>query len=120
MTTRSYRLGRTTRFAVELGRLVRTVVNGDGRRYVHRCDKAALEEVAHVIADCADVGITSGGLWKALPDVPATQISVALDFLKDRGIVDVVCRRCVPASDTVYEDAMIEFHVLAEGDTCDG
>jgi predicted transcriptional regulator len=43
-----------------------------------------------------------------------TQVNVALEFLKERGIVDVRHRRCYPGTRDVHLDAMIEFHALAE------
>jgi hypothetical protein len=47
--------------------------------------------------------------------LPFTQINVALEFLKERGIVDVRHRHCYPATEDVYLDAMVEYHALAEG-----
>jgi hypothetical protein len=39
---------------------------------------------------------------------------VALEFLKERGIMEVRHRRCYPASKSVHLDAMTEFFALAE------
>ena len=47
-------------------------------------------------------------------NLPATQISVALEFLKERGCVETRCRRNYPATTTLFEDAMVEYHVLAD------
>lgn len=46
-------------------------------------------------------------------NVPCTQATVALAFLKDRGCVEVEQRRCWPASRFVLEDAPCEWHALA-------
>ncbi len=48
--------------------------------------------------------------------IPFTQVNVALEFLKERGLVDVRHRRCFPATLDVYLDAMVEYHALADGD----
>jgi hypothetical protein len=47
-------------------------------------------------------------------DLPFTQVNVALEFLKERGLVEVRHRRCYPATRHVHLDAMVEFHALAE------
>ncbi len=39
---------------------------------------------------------------------------MALEFLKERGLVEVRHRRCYPASNSVHLDAMVEFHALRE------
>jgi hypothetical protein len=52
-------------------------------------------------------------LWERLDDVPCMQATVALEFLKDRGCVEVERRRCWPASAFVFEDALCEWHGLA-------
>ena len=46
--------------------------------------------------------------------LPFTQVNVALEFLKERGIVDVRHRRCYPATESVHLDAMVEWHALRE------
>ena len=99
-------------FEVERGRLVRTVQRADGRTYVHRCEISALKEVCWYVEEHAKDGVTTGELWDALPDWPATQLSVALEFLKERGIVETRGRRNYPSSGTVFEDAMTEFYAL--------
>jgi len=38
---------------------------------------------------------------------------VALEFLKERGLVEVRHRHCYPATEDVYLDAMVEYHALA-------
>jgi hypothetical protein len=51
-------------------------------------------------------------LWERL-DVRSAQATVALEFLKDRGCVEVARRWCWPASGFVFEDALCEWHALA-------
>ena len=46
-------------------------------------------------------------------DLPFTQVNVALEFLKERGLVEVRHRRCYPATKHTHLDAMVEFHALA-------
>jgi hypothetical protein len=103
---------RQIRWEVERSRLVRHVELKDGRNYTHRCELATLKEVCWYVEEHATEGITTGELWDALPDLPATQLSVALEFLKERGIVATRGRRNYPASDCLFEDAMTEFYAL--------
>ena len=106
------RTQRDVRFEAERGILVRHVTRPDGRGYVHRATLAVLKEVCWFIEGRATDGATTNELWDALPDYPATQISVALEFLKERGCAETRSRRNYPASGFVFEDAMIEFHAL--------
>ena len=99
-------------FTVELGHLVRTVTKPDGGTYSHRCSLDTYTEVAHFIEEHAAEGVTTTMLWEQLPDVPCTQASVALAFMKERGCLDVCHRRLFPSSDIFFEDAMLEFHAL--------
>ena len=105
---------RDVRFEVERGLLVRHVTLADGKGYVHRAELVVIKEVCWLIEQRGEDGVTTGELWDALPNLPTTQISVALDFLKDRGCVEARGRRSYPASDCLFEDAMVEFHALAE------
>jgi hypothetical protein len=100
---------RQVHFEVECGKLVRFVTR---RGYVHRATLATLREIAWYIEEHAAEGVTTNGLWEALPELSATQIAVALDFLKDRGCVETRGRRNFLASDCLFEDAMIVFHAL--------
>ncbi len=100
-------------FEVRRGRLVRHVTLANGRGYVQHCTRDVFEQVACLVAERGEAGVTTGELWEALPNLPCTQISIALAFLKERGVVDVDARRCYAASTTLYEDAMTEFHFLA-------
>jgi hypothetical protein len=104
---------RDIEFEVHRGCLVRHVRLKDGRAYSHRCTLDVLEQVAHHVEGRGEAGVTTSELWEALPDLACTQIAVALEFLKDRGCVNVEARRSYPASTTLYEDAMTEFHFLA-------
>ena len=106
---------RDVRFSVEDGSLVRTVTGAGGRSYTHRCSKDAFEKVAHAVEETP-----AEGEGTSLIDVvgrenlPFTQVNVALEFLKERGLVDVRHRRCYPATRHTHLDAMVEFHALAE------
>jgi hypothetical protein len=103
---------RTIRWEIERGHLVRHVQRADGRAYTHRCELPALQEVCWYVEEHTKDGVTTGELWDAMPDWPATQLSVALEFLKERGVVETHRRRNYPASGTVFEDAMTEFYSL--------
>ena len=83
------------------------------RNYVHRCSRDIFREVAYAIEDHAAGGTTLEQIVDAI-DAPYTQVNVALAFMKERGCVEVRHRRTFPASDIVYEDAMIEFMYLAD------
>ena len=110
---------RDVRFFVQDGCLVRTVTaaagSGDGRAYTHRCAKAAFEAVAHALAETPVEGDgTSLGDIARREKLPHTQTNIALEFVKERGLVEVRHRRCYPASGgDLYLDAMVEFHALA-------
>ena len=88
-----------------------------GRDYVHRCTRDIFRNVAFTIEEQAaapgSCGTTLEELVAAM-DAPFTQVNVALAFMKERGCVEVRRRRTYPASDAVYEDAMIEFMYLAD------
>jgi hypothetical protein len=106
---------RDVRFFVEDGCLVRTVVGGDGRTYTHRCLKQTFETVAHAIEEMPAEGDGTTLMHISRQEnLPFTQVNVALEFLKERGIVDVRHRRCYPGTRSVYLDAMVEFHALGE------
>lgn len=104
---------RQVTFEVRHGRLVRQVERPDRPTYTHHSTLAVLREVAWLVEERGERGVTSNELWQALPELPCTQISVALEFLKEIGAVEESGRRSYPASSTLFEDAMIEFHYLA-------
>ena len=106
---------RDIRFEVQRGRLVRHVQRADGRAYTHRCTLEALTEVAWHIEARASDGVTTNELWRTLEDVPATQATVALEFLKEQGLVTTELRRNYPASSCLFEEAMVAYHALASG-----
>tara|TARA_B100000609_G_scaffold167816_1_gene141167 strand:+ start:105 stop:449 length:345 start_codon:yes stop_codon:yes gene_type:complete len=83
------------------------------RNYTHRCTRDVFREVAYAIEDHAAGGTTLEQIVDAI-DAPYTQVNVALAFMKERGCVEIRHRRTFPASDIVYEDAMIEFMHLAD------
>src|SRR5262249_32014779 len=103
---------REVSFEVQRGRLVRRVRLKDGRTYAHYCMPGVLKEVTHCVEERGDAGVTTGELWTALPNYPCTQISVALEFLKDRGCVEISQRRSYASSATLCEDVLTEFHYL--------
>src|SRR3954469_24500334 len=106
---------RDIRFTVEDGHLVRTVTRdtreGLPRAYTHRCTKRAFESVVHLLAETPAEGEgTALGDIAEREQLPFTQANVALEFLKERGLVEVRHRRCYPAtSGDLYLDAMVEF-----------
>jgi hypothetical protein len=110
--TRRSKVDERQSFAVEQGHLVRTVETRDGRAYSHRCSLESYKAVAHFIEEQAARGVTTSLMWEAVPDVPCTQASVAVAFLKERGCVIVRHRRFFPTSGFLFEDTMIEFHAL--------
>jgi hypothetical protein len=100
-------------FEVWGDRLLRTVALPDGRRYTHSCAREVLRAVAYELEQRADDGTTVRAIAQAL-DVPSTQAYVARAFLLERGLIACEHRRCFPASPVLVEDAMCEFHALAE------
>jgi hypothetical protein len=99
-------------------RLTRHVRLADGRQYTHTCALEVLAEVAWYVQERGEAGVSAGGLWRALPQVPFTQAHVALAFLQDRGcVVRGRQRLSYPASDTVYEDALAAYYHLADHGT---
>jgi hypothetical protein len=106
---------REVRFKVQRGRLVRHVRRADGRAYTHHCSLEALQEVAWFIEAHAKDGVTTNELWRALADVPATQATVALEFLKEQRLVNTELRRNYPASSCLFEEAMVAYHALTDG-----
>ena len=106
---------RDVQFIVEDGCLVRTVNGAGGRSYTHRCSKDAFEKVAHAVEETPAEGEGTSLIdVVGREDLPFTQVNVALEFLKERGLVDVRHRRCYPATRHTHLDAMVEFYALAE------
>ena len=88
---------------------------GGPRSYTHRCSRRAFEAVAHLLAETPAEGEgTALGDIAEREQLAFTQANVALEFLKERGLVEVRHRRCYPATcGDLYLDAMVEFHALA-------
>jgi len=110
---RMRRADRRCDFRIVHGELVRTVKRPGGRSYQHTCSLESFADVARFTEEHAASGVTTNMLWSELDDVPCTQATVALEFLKDRGCVEVERRRCRPASECFFEDALCEWHALA-------
>lgn len=106
---------RTVIFDVVDNHLVRKVFfpGEDDRSYTHRCTRQVFEQVAHAIDERADRGATLTNLARE-EDLPFTQVSVALDFMLERGCLVTRARRHYPASNALHLDAMTEFTFLAE------
>ena len=100
-------------FEVIDGHLVRKVVPVRGEPYEHRCARASFEQVAHAIDEAGDASFTLETIAEC-ENLPFTQVAVALAFLKERGIVEVRYRRNYAGSLCAFEDAMTEYHALAE------
>jgi len=104
-------------FAVDDGHLVMTAVAMTSRRpYRHTCPAVSYAAVAHALAEAGAGGITRADLHEKT-GLPWTRIQVALLFLFERSIVErdgPRGRLYVPASATLFEDAMIEYHALRE------
>lgn len=107
----------TMSFAVEQGELVvRAVARRSGAAYRHACDLASFEQVARTIDGAAPAGLTREEI-QAATGLPWTRIQVALLFLNERSCVNRAGRRGAryePASAAIYEDAMTEYHALAQ------
>ena len=102
-------------FTVDQGHLVRTVTRRAGGNYSHRCSLESYKAVAHFIEENASAGVTTGMLWEAVPEVPCTQASVAVAFLKERGVRGRPLPPPVPDLGLLFfEDAMVEFYALEE------
>ena len=97
------------------GCLVRTVRGKDGRAYAHRCAQEVYRSVAHAVQETPPQGegITAMQIAR-VEKLPFTQVNVALEFMKERGVVTVRGRRSYPGSAIAFEDAMIEYHTLAQ------
>jgi hypothetical protein len=104
---------RTVEFlADDDGALKRVVQLSDGRQYVHRCTREVFEAVAFAYED--GQGHTMEEIADAL-NAPFTQVNVAVEFLKERGVIEVRAKRkSYAASGCIFEDAMIEYHALLE------
>lgn len=94
------------------GSLRRAVLFSDGTTYTHHCSRDVFEQVAYAME--GGQGHTGQELSRAL-DEPFTQVDVAFQFLKERGVIETRHKRkSFAASKVVYEDAMIEYHAMRE------
>ena len=102
-------------FGVLDNHLVRTVTFVDGRRYEHRCSYQTYETVAEAVdqTPAEGEGVALEPLARSL-DLPYTQVNVALEFMKERGVVTTRARRNYPASNFAFLDALIEYHAFRE------
>ena len=107
------------------GALERVVTLPDGREYAHRCSEDIFRQVAtylddHVTASGSgggSAGFTMTSVADAI-DAPLTQVNVALELLKERGMILTSGRRGYIEEgyrDGVYEHALVEFYALIEG-----
>lgn len=111
---------RDVRFEVIDDHLVRTVTfpatsGGGSSSYRHRCSRDVYEAVADVVdaTPAQGEGVSLQSLSRDA-DLPLTQVNVALEFLKERGVVVTRGRRSYRSSDIALEDALVQFHALRE------
>src|SRR5687768_10943720 len=106
---------RDVRFEVVDDHLVRTSSPLGREPYRHRCSRQTYEAVAHAVDESPSEGkgLVLDDLARTL-DLPFTQVNVALEFMKERGVVVTRSRRNYPASNFAFEDAMVEYHALRE------
>lgn len=103
---------RTVRYTLIDGDLRRTVALSNGKSYTHHCTREVYEAVAYAMED--GQAHTGQELSRTL-DLPFTQVDVAFQFLKDRGVIEQRHRRrSYAASSCVFEDAMVELLALRE------
>jgi len=115
---RTRRAERQCEFRIVDGVLYRTVELRDSRSYRHTCTLESFADVARFIDEHGAEGVTTTRLWDKLEDVPCTQATVAFEFLKERGLINVEGRRGYPTSNCLFEHALCEWHALAyESDT---
>ena len=117
---------RVETFEVIDDHLVRKVVPRRGEAYEHRCPLDAYRELAWAAIDLAADGFTVETLADQVRNRPReerddrepwasyTNAAVAIAFWKERGLLDIRRRRNYVDDGYFFEDAMIEFHALAE------
>lgn len=109
---------RAETFAVEFGSLVRRVVPKRGQPYEHRCPSVLFAQIAHAAQELGERGFSLSSLLEyersAGRDVSFTNVAVALAFLRERGILEVIHRRNYASTEGTHLDAMTEYHALAE------
>lgn len=106
---------RTVEYSADNFSLRRLVRFDDGHEYAHRCERNVYEAVALHFED--GHGHTLEELALAL-NLPFTQVNVAMEFMKDRGVIEVRYKRMsYAASRCVFEDAMLEYLALVHEGT---
>ena len=94
--------------------LRRSVGLKDGRSYAHSCSVEVFKSVAYAVEE-SDAPTTLSEIAEKR-ELPYTQVNVALEFLKERGLVQIARRRSRAASKTFFEDAMCEFYAMPDAD----
>lgn len=94
-----------------LRQLVRTVVPARGRRYQHKCSQEVLAEVCHYAQARGRAGFSSTEMWRDL-EVPSSQASTALAFLKEHSLIERASRRNFPGGPAIFEHAMTDYFYL--------
>jgi hypothetical protein len=108
------RNNRSVTFWRERDYLHRTVARDDGKHYAHTCTMKVYQEVAHTLEESTEPTTLLEIAQRR--ELLFTQVNVALEFLKERGLIEIVRRRSQIASKTFFEDAMCEFHALTDAD----
>ncbi len=93
------------------GLFARHVVPSSGKPYQHKCSREVLATVCHYVQARYRGGFSTTEMWQDL-DVPATQASTALAFLKEHSLVTVVGRRNYPAGGAIFEHSMTDYYYL--------
>ena len=93
-------------------RLYRTVVRREGGTYAHTCTVDVFKDVAYAIEESKEPTTLSEIAERR--ELPFTQVNVCMEFLKERGLIEITRRRSRAGSKTFFEDAMTEFYALTE------
>lgn len=108
------RNNRSATFWRERDYLHRTVVRDDGGTYAHTCTIQVYREVAPTLEESTEPTTLSEIAERR--ELPFTQVNVAMEFLKERGLLEIIRRRSQIAWKTFFEDAMCEFLALTDAD----
>jgi hypothetical protein len=80
-----------------------------GWPYMHACDRAVFEDAAWWVQQRGSRRFTGPELWAALPQVPQvphSQLDVALEFFKHHGCLLPCSRSNIANSPTFFEDVL--------------